>query len=195
MIIDNKVYVPQIGDIILEDSERVGAKIVKYFMRSPTVWHDIFRMIFNKIEYVPYYHVSMIAANGFDTADQALVIEQQSKVKLSIWNPNIKQIIFRKKTQPNLWKLAEISRKDLGQGYDILNCFGKFLTWLTGIKLFARYVEYPKAEICINRVAKWYRDVIGEKFGAETHSELTTQLMYKYLLKDSGYEIVYKIGE
>ena len=188
-------YIPQIGDIILEDSDNTGAKIVKFFMTAPTVWHHLWRKIRSNQEKVKYYHVAMIINNGFNgftgLGDE---IEQQSKVQLADWNPNHKQIIFRKieLIKEDMEDLKQEALSDLGQGYDILNCFGKFLTWLTGIKFFARYMEYPKAEICINRVAHWYKQVLNERFGVVTHSELTTHMIYKYLINCGKYKIVYK---
>jgi len=189
------MYNPQIGDIILEDSNRTAAKIVKFLMTAPTLWHHIWRKIRGTQEKVEYYHVAMMINNGFNSVTgQADTIEQQSKVKLSDWNPNVKQIIFRKTylTKEDKEDLKQEALSDIGRGYDILNIFGKLFSWLTGIKFFARYIEWPKAEICINRVAYWYKVVLGEKFGAKTHSELTTYTLYKYLVNSDNYRIVYK---
>lgn len=187
-------YEPKIGDIILEDSKQTGPKIVKFFMTAPTWYQYIWRVITGKQEKVEYYHVEMMINDGFSGfSGQADIIEQQWKVQLADWNPNTKQIIFRKKDQDwNNRHLKEIALKDIGKKWDVLNAVGKFLTWLTGIPLFARYVEWPSAEICINRVAYWYREAIGEKFGAKTHSELTTHSLYKYLINNDDYEVVYK---
>jgi hypothetical protein len=179
-------YIPQLGDIILEDSNKVGPRIVKFFMTAPTVYHHIYRAITRKQEIVDYYHVAMIL-------NETEEIEQQSKVQISEWKKDHKQIIFRRidLTLEEQQLLKKEALKDIGQGYDVLNCIGKFLTWLTGIKFFARYVEYPKAEICINRVSHWYKNALKEKFGAVTHSELTTQTIYTYLIQDIKYKIVY----
>jgi len=186
-------YIPQIGDIILVDSSRFGAKCVKYFMRSPTIWHDVWRMIIGKLEKVNYYHVAMIINNGYSGfTGHGDIIEQQAKVQLDDWNPNSKQIIFRKinLSLEEQQKLKREALSDLKQGYDILNCFGKFLTWLTGMKFFARFIEWPKAEICINRIAHWYRVTKIDYFGVLYHSELTTHTLYKYL--NNNYKIVYR---
>ncbi len=187
-------YIPQIGDIILSDSDKTGPKIVKFFMTAPTVFQHLWRKIRDTQEKVEYYHASMVINNDFNGQTNLVdIIEQQAKVQLSDWSLNKRQVIFRKKdlTIEEQRVLKEVSLKDLGRGYDVLNCFGKFLTWLTGIKLFARYLEWPKTEICINRVLSWYWK-IGEKFDYQTHSEATTHTWYKKLLANSNYEIVYQ---
>lgn len=190
-------YTPQIGDIILEDSNKTGPKIVKFFMTAPTWYQHLWRKLRETQEHVAYYHVAMILSDGYN-GDTNLVeeIEQQSKVQIADWNPNHRQIIFRKLNlqRADQKDLKQEALLDLGQGYDVLNCIGKFLTWLTGIKFFARYVEWPRAEICINRVAHWYRKAINEKFGVYKHSELTTHMIYKYLVNNEEYVVVYKKG-
>lgn len=186
-----KTYEPQTGDIILEDSNRFGARMVKYFMRSPTLWQDLYRMFKKTLENVEYYHVAMIhqVKDGKITE-----IEQQNKVQIGDWNKDHPQIIFRKKNLPMSKQrmLRWFSECYLGGGYDIVNIFGKLLTWLTGFKFFARYVEWPIDEICVNRVAHWYNMIVREDFGVQEHSELTTHQLYKYLLNNSEYEVVYK---
>jgi len=90
-------------------------------------------------------------------------------------------------------KLKEVALKDVGEGYDWLSCIGKFLTWLTGIILFARYVQLPQKEICINRVAYWLREATEETFGAKTSTELTTHTMYKYIKRHPElFDIIYE---
>lgn len=186
----NNNYVPQVGDVILSDSNRFEAKCVKFLMQSPTIWHQIYRFIFRKLEQVLWYHVAMILNDDTNLIE---IIEQQKFVRLADWNPNNNQIIFRK---INLIKedkedLKQEALSDIGQKYDVLNIFGKLLTWLTGIKWFCRYVEAKNKEICVNRVAKWYWNTTNEKFDVLTHSELTTQTLYKYLLNDPNWQIVY----
>jgi len=187
-------YIPQIGDIILSDSNKTGPKIVKFFMTAPTVFQHLWRKIRGTQEKVKYYHVSMIINNDFNEQTNLVdIIEQQATVKLSDWSLNKRQIIFRKKNLAPQEKqyLKNMALEDIDLGYDVLNCFGKFLTWLTGIKLFARYLEWPKVEICINRVLSWYWE-IEEKFDYQTHSEATTHTWYKKLLANLNYEIVYQ---
>jgi len=188
-------YVPQIGDIILEDSNKTAAKIVKFFMTAPTWYQYLWRAIIRKQDIVNYYHVAMIINNGFSGfTGKTDIIEQQTKVELADWNPKTHQIIFRKRnlTSEQLQTLKTIALEDIGRGYDVLNILGKTLTWLTGIQLFGRYLEWPRAEICINRVAYWYKEVLCVTFGTKTHTELTTHLLYLYLLQSSEYMLVYK---
>lgn len=190
----NDNYIPQVGDVILSDSNRFGAKCVKFFMQSPTIWHQIYRFIFKKLEKVDYYHVAMIlndGKNGF--TNLAEIIEQQKLVRLTDWNPNKKQIIFRKinLTREDKEDLKQESLSDIGQGYDVLNIFGKLITWLTGIKWFCRYIESKNKEICVNRIIKWFWNTTDERFNVLTHSELTTQTLYKYLLNDPNWQIIY----
>lgn len=187
-------YTPQIGDIILEHSNKTGPKTVMFFMTAPTIWHHLYRKIRGTQEKVEYYHVAMILNNGFNGfTGLAEEIEQQAKVQIADWNSDRKQIIFRKieLSREDKQDLKQEALSDIGQGYDVVNCFGKFLTWLTGIKLFARYMEWPKKEICINRVAYWYKQIIKERFGVVAHSELTTFTLYKYLISSTQYKVVY----
>ncbi len=184
-------YTPQVGDIILEDSDRLGAEIVKFFMTAPSIWHYIFRAIRKTQEKVDYYHVAMVYKVEENSTK---IMEQQSKVKISDINLDTKQIIFRRKDLNNIKQLmlTYVAELDIGEGYDVLNVIGKFLTWLTAFPLFARYIEVPELEICVNRVAYWYSVILEEDFGVLYHSELTTQMMYKYLINNSNYEVVYK---
>ena len=179
------------GDWFLIDSEKTGPKIVKFFMTAPTVWQHLWRKIRGTQEKVLYYHVGMFLSQDEIVEQQAKVIRKPSN---KILNSSNRLMIIRLKGLPESVRTAlyNFSLLDEGKGYDVLNCFGKFLTWLTGIPLFARYVEWPKAEICINRVAYWLR-YVGETFGAKKHSELTTHRMYKYIkAHPEKFEIVYE---
>lgn len=168
------------GDIILVGSNKTGPKIVRFFMASPNMFVHFFRFITRKQEYVPFYHVAMVY-------NSKKIIEQQMKVGIKssdkILNTSNNLFIFRYKgaTKGDRELLKSIAEKDIGQKWDVLNAIGKFLTWLTAIPLFARYIEYPKQEICVCRTALWYRKVFNEKFGVKRHSELTTQKMYNYV--------------
>jgi len=187
------------GDIFMIDSNKTGPKIVKFFQTAPTWLHHIWRKLFGKQEEVLYYHVGLF---GRGINEKYYVIEQQAKVKVrdeyytrKLLSSSNRLLIIRRKDIGELGRdrIVAEAMEDIGKGYDILNCFGKFLTWLTGIKLFARYLEWPDQEICINRVAQWYKNAIGEKFGAKTHSELTTHTMYKYIKsRPELWEIVYE---
>lgn len=184
-------YKPQVGDIILEDSNKFGARIVKFFMTAPTFYQHAWRAIFKTQEIVEYYHVAMIYKVEGSIIKE---IEQQNVVKINDFNPTKPQIIFRKKNLSTIKQnvLKIVSELDLDEGYDILNVFGKLLTWLTGFPWFARYIERPEEDICVNRVAYWYKIVCHENFGVLEHSELTTHQLHKYLLNNNEYKVVYK---
>ena len=180
------------GDIFLIDSDKTGPKIVKFFMTAPTMWHHLWRKMRGTQEEVLYYHVGMFST-------QAQIIEQQSKViqrtSNKVLSSKNRVCIIRKKNLGNLQqvRLLEEAFDDLGKGYDVVNCIGKFLTWLTGIKFFARYMETADDEICINRVAQWYKTACDERFGGKTHHELTTHRMYKYVKHHTAkFKIVYE---
>lgn len=169
----------QRGDLFLVDSDKTGAKIVKFFMTAPTWYQHLWRKIRGTQEEVKFYHVGMFI-------DRNTIIEQQSKVieksSSKILSTGDRVCIIRKVgiTAEEKDELIRIAREDLGEGYDVVNCIGKFLTWLTGITLFARYVEIPNQEICVCRGAYWYRRALEILFGAKRHSELTTHKVYKY---------------
>lgn len=170
----------QEGDFFLVDSNKTGPKVVKYFMTAPTIYQHYWRKLRGTQEEVKYYHAGMFIS-------RYQIIEQQGKVVIKdsgkLLNTHNRVLIFRKKgitaiQQRNLHRNALL---DIGRGYDGLNCIGKLLTWLTGIKFFARYIEWPRADVCINRIAYWAKQTLKETFGAKTHSELTTHLVYKYI--------------
>lgn len=179
------------GDIFLIDSKKTGPKIVKFFMTAPTVFHHLWRKIRGTQEVVLYYHVGMFIK-------QDTIAEQQSKVLIrtseKVLNTSDRLFIARRKDLKPFQQryLTEGAIADVGAGYDIVNCIGKFITWLTGIKWFARYMETKKEEICVNRGAKWYKNGIGEKFGVKTHSELTTHMMYKYIKNSDNWAVIYE---
>lgn len=183
----------QPGDFFLVNSNKTGAKIVKGLQTAPTVWQHLWRKYKGTQETVEFYHVGL-----FKNKDE--IIEQQWKVveksSAKLLNTGNEVLILRKKeiSKYHQTELVAYAEKDLGEGYDVLNCFGKLFTWLTGIPYFARYMEMSDRDICINRVAYWYRKAIGSTFGAKTHSELTTHTLYKYVMSHLGDEwvIVYR---
>jgi hypothetical protein len=180
------------GDIFLVDSTRTGAKIVKFFMTAPTWVHHLWRKMRGTQENVLYYHAGMFIMHEQIIEQQGKVVQKSSRKILSTHN---RVFIARVKDieMNDRMKLIEEAWDDLDKGYDVINCFGKFLTWLTGLKFFARYMEYPDQEICINRIAQWYKNGIGMTFGALTHSELTTHAIYKYIKANPEvFEIVYE---
>ncbi len=74
----------------------------------------------------------------------------------------------------------------------VMSCIAKTLTWLSGIKFFARYLHIPNTEICINLVCKWYYNVFGELFGSKTYLESTTWSVYKYVKSHpERFDIIY----
>jgi hypothetical protein len=180
------------GDIFLVDSNKTCPKVVKFFQTAPTWYQHIWRKIRGTQEKVLYYHVGMFA-------DSSNIIEQQSKVVLKsakkLLSTHNEVLIIRKKgiTKAEQIKLFSVALNDLEETYDIVNCFGKFFTWLTGIKFFARYMQLPNQDICINRVCYWYRKALNETFGFKTHSEITTHTLYKYVMSHlDQWTIVYR---
>jgi uncharacterized protein YycO len=182
----------QPGDIFLVDSQKTGAKIVKFFQTAPTWIQHIWRKIRGTQEKVLYYHVGM-----FYNSNQ--IIEQQGKVILRSANKLLSTgnevMIFRKKgiTSEQQKALQSVALNDLDEGYDIVNIFGKLFTWLTGIPYFARYMQLPNQDICVNRGAYWWLKAVNVTFGVKTHSELTTHNMYKYVMAHPDeFEIIYR---
>lgn len=183
----------QPGDFGLVDSNKCCPKTVKYFMRSPNLWVDLWRMMRGTVEKPLYYHALM-----FLSKDE--IIEQQSKVvrksSSKILNTGNNLLVFRPKSGLTLEQktiICEKAIKDLGLGYDILNCFGDFLSWLTCIPFFKTYMELPNVEICINRCAKWYKDALGITFGVKKHTTLTTHSLWKYVIDHPNeFEIIYQ---
>lgn len=180
------------GDIFLVDSNKNGPKIVKFFMTAPTWVVHLWRKLRGTQEVVKYYHVGMFKDKDTIIEQQGKVVEKSSKKLLNTGNM---LCIIRKKSLDGYDRdyVVRVAVKDLGEGYDVLNCIGKFFTWLTGIPLFAQFMQWPKAEICINRLAYWYRKAFKDKFGALTHSELTTHRLYKYVLAHpEEWEIIFE---
>lgn len=192
-------YKAEVGDIIFQDSDKTGAKIVKFLMTAPTVWHHIYRAITGTQEKVNYYHpvvvVDMLESPGYPLGTTA---EQQKGVQLDKLEDDLKYkhlIVFRRKQNYELHKilLQEIVAKEYGQPWGTVNVFGKLLTWLTGIKAFGRYIKRPNEEVSALRIARWYYKVYGETFGEKDYRDNTTQTMVQYCLNNPDkYEIVYK---
>jgi len=172
----------QTGDIFLIDSNKSGARVVKFLMTAPTVWQHFWRKIRGTQEVVKYYHVAMIY-------DPDTLAEQQWKVQLVKIPIPAHFAVFRYKnlTPEIAERLKNEVNKDIGKNWDILNVLGKTLTWLTGIRLFAQFIQWPEQEICVDRVAEWYYRVTGIKFGGFTIEEVTTHSMYKWLLAHPQY--------
>lgn len=179
----------QAGDIFLCDSDRTGAKIVKFFMTAPTIWQHLWRKITKKQQIVRYYHAGMIITD-------ISMIEQQWKVQFGE-TPKIMSrriSIYRKKGLTDLQRqeICDRAVEDLGKGYDIVQILGKTLTWLTGIPYFARWfgIITKEQEICVTRVGEWYFPLC--KFGVKTQGELTTKIMDEYCASHlDEWELVY----
>lgn len=156
------------GDIFVSDSDKIGAKIVKFLMISPTIWHWLFGIR----DEVRFFHPGIVI-------DQYRVIEQQSKVLIRSTERCIfskSHIVLRNKSLTDKQRnfIVTLAKQDLGEGYDILLIFGKLFTWLTGIKVFTRWIQQKEKEICVTRVAKWYYRATGITFGKKTWHEVTT---------------------
>jgi hypothetical protein len=187
-------YKAQCGDIFLCDSDRSGAKVVKFLMTAPTIWHWIYRQIRGTQESVRFYHSGMIISDK-------QMIEQQWKVQYGETQKilNRKIIIYRNKTVSNISQhpfrqmlLYNRATEDLDKTYDILQLIGKTLTWFTGIKLFVRFLGNlsKEQEICVTRIGDWYDGICN--FGIKTKHEMTTKIIDEYCqCHPNEWEIVY----
>ena len=176
------------GDIFLTYNYSVGAKIVMGLMQSPTIYQQIWRYFNKTLEPVYFYHAGMVLS---DTQ----MIEQQGVVKYNPVSKIFKKdyVIFRRKnlSRTEQIRLAVTAELDLGEGYGILECFGKFITWITGIKYFSKWFDMKDRAICVVRVAEWYRDAgVDEDFGKRNPNYITTKLMYSYCKNSDNWETV-----
>jgi len=185
----NRTYIPRCGDVFLNDSNRVGAKIVKFLQEAPTLWQWLWRQIRGTQDVVRYYHAGMII-------DKVDTIEQQWKVQFreteSILSRDI--VIYRNNnlTEEDRVKLYARAIADLAKSYDIPQLIGKTLTWLTGIKWFVRFLGAlsKEEEICVTRVADWYDGICD--FGVQTKHEVTTKVIDEYCFRNpEEWDIVY----
>jgi len=185
-------YEPKFGDIFLSDSNRLGAKIIKFLQEAPTLWHWIYRQIRGTQQTCRYYHAGMVF-------DYEQIIEQQGKVQVvplkKILSRSI--VIYRYKILNDFERRLIRTRatEDIGKGFDIPLIIGKTLTWLTGIRWFATIIGKlsKNEEICISRVAKWYRGICT--FGVKDYNLVTTKILDEYCLNNSSkWEVVYQNG-
>lgn len=171
------------GDILMFDSNKTGPRIVKFFMTAPTFWHYLWRAIRGTQEKVKYYHVAMVYDSGI--GETGLKGEQQWKVKFSDLYPIPESGVFiaryRRMTEDAKTQIMAEIRKDLGKNWDLLNVLGKTMTYFTGIRFFAQYVQWPGQEICVDRVAEWIWRVFRYLFGTHNFEETTTHVMYKWI--------------
>jgi len=193
----------RMGDIFLVDSNVWYAKLVKFLMRSPTIYHYLVGRLYQFVarKHAPlwllrdsfYYHAGMML-------NSTQLIEQQRIVEIDVISSlkNKKYCIVRRiDAKPEqLIRLASFMKADLGKGYDWLLIFGKLLTWLTGVPLFALFMNLPHKEICINRVAKAYYKEFKETWGhlpvwgSLGWSLVTTNDIYYYALSNKSYAIL-----
>jgi len=181
-----KMFKP--GDIYLIDSNKIGAKIVKFLQIAPTVWQYIWRAIRRTNQEVRMYHAGIVV-------DDILTIEQQRVVEYGNVQDDIldrPHIVYRniKMTDTQRENLVKLAEQDLGEGYDVLLCFGKLLTWLTGIKWFTRILQKDEKEICVTRVAYWYYKQMGIKFGKRMWHEVTTDDIDNFCANSKSWEVV-----
>lgn len=183
-------YIPQTGDVFLVNSNKTGAKIVKFLMQSPTVWHQIWRYFRKTLQPVRYYHAGMVLYTS-------KIIEQNWKVELNDFGDLLSKdiIIYRKKDlgDSNITTLKERANEDLGKIYDIPQIIGKTFTWLTGITLFVDLLGAlsKEEEICVTRVSHWYKNICN--FGVKDNSEITTKIIDEYCQNHPNeWEIVYE---
>jgi hypothetical protein len=180
-------YKAKVGDIFLCDSDRTGAKIVKFFMTASTAWQYIWRAINHTQEEVRYYHAGMIL---FDN----VMIEQQSKVQYGDTQKILSRriTIYRKKslTLEQQRLLKERAEAQLGQGYGVEDVIAHTITWLTGIRLFTYVIGAlsRNSDICVNRVARWYNHI--DDFGTNKY-EITTKVMDEYCSFSPDWQVVY----
>jgi len=169
----------QKGDIFLTNNFRTAAKIVMFLMQSPTLWQHIWRKIRGTLEPVRFYHAGMVI-------NETEMIEQQGNVRIRTVDRIFRKdyIIWRKKylTDEQRSLLCFMARQDLGEGYGISECFGKLLSWLTGIKWFAKWFDMKDRAICVVRVAEWYKRAFISTFGVSDPDYLTTKKVDEYCL-------------
>lgn len=183
-------YIPQTGDIFLCDSNRIGARIVKFLMQAPTIWQWIWREIRGTQEPVRFYHAGMVL-------DRERIVEQQAKVQYGEVKKILsrKIVIYRKKNLRGEDQTLLFVRaiNDLGEGYGVLLVFAKLFTWLTGLTLFVNILGAldRKHEICINRVCRWYNHICD--FGSTKYFEDNTKTVDEYCQNHpEEWEIVYQ---
>lgn len=181
-------YIGELGDIALCASTRLSAKIIMFLQKEKTIWHWLYKKLFNlPINKVSYYHAIM-ALNSKE------LIEQQWKIQIGELDKILIRdvIIFRKNNltdkEKNILYINAI--QDLGKTYDVALMVGKTLTFLTGLKWFAEHIQQPDKEFCISAVADWYWQV-DEKFGLEAKELITTDIMEEYCLKSEEWGCVY----
>ena len=182
----------QTGDVYITDNWKTGAKIVQFLSTAPTCWHHLFWFLFNKKKLEASrpagYHYGMVLNPDH-------IIEQQGKVEINDVEKIFKKEVYVYRrlglTEHDKNLLVQVATADLGEGYGILECFGKLIAWITGIKYFAKWLDMKDNAICVCRVGEWYR-VIGENFGVKHPNYLKANLKERYLDLSPMWTQVYK---
>ncbi|RLB06450.1 MAG: hypothetical protein DRG83_00275 [Deltaproteobacteria bacterium] len=178
------------GDIFLNDYDIFAAKVVKFVMKYPTIWHFLFGRLFGwRPDPVVFYHAGIIL-------NKNAVVEQQWKVRIASVQRQIldkPSIVFRntKLTEKERNRIAREALKHIGRKYDWVLILGKLFTWLTGFVWLQRWIQLPRREICCSLVAKVYWDAVGETFGKESWHDVTTDDIDDYCRSKGGWRIVY----
>ncbi len=148
-------------------------------MTAPNWVIHLWRKIRGTQEQVRFYHPGIVSK------DITRVWEQQKYVQLSDAKKvifNRKHIVYRNKKLNDLQRtiVINIAHLDQGQGWGVVHALGRFGTWLTGIKLFARFISMPTREVSAGRVARWYYEAYAETFGENHYRYVTTHTIDKW---------------
>lgn len=182
------------GDIYITDNWSTGAKIVQFLSTCNTCWEHLWLFLFNKDKLNSKrpegYHYGMVL-------DPDTVIEQQGAVEIKDINKIFKKevYIYRKmgltEYDKNILLIEAIG--DLNEGYGILECFGKLLAWLTGIKYFVRWLDMKDRSICVVRIGEWFKGL--DSFGVSHPSYLKANMKEKYLDTNPKWKLIYEQKE
>jgi len=184
------MYNAKCGDIFLCDSDKAGAKMVKFLQQSPTIYQQIWRYFRRTLEPVRYYHAGMILS------DEQMV-EQQWKVQYDKTDKLLTRTIviyrYKKLNEAERFIFKGRAAEDIGKTYDIPQLIGKTFTWLTGLKFFVDILGgwSKEEEICVTRVGDWYEGICD--FGVKYRSEITTKIIDEYCQNHTDeWEVVYQ---
>jgi len=169
------MYYQEEGDIIFQEEGHWRDKISRYVMSSKSLWH----YLVGKRESVSYYHVCVAYGN------EVIIEQKRWGIQIVNWKPGKKQIIFRSINKTN--NVYVECRK-----YDFLNCLGHLLAWITGIQQF-RYLHSKNKQNCV-LMTMWHCVAnCDEVFPlVKCLWEWHTHDLYKYILNNPNYKIVYK---
>lgn len=169
----------QTGDIFLTNDYSTASKVVRFLMTAPTIYHHILWKITGRIERERpnFYHAGMVL-------NEKEIIEQGRVVQIKPIDRIFRKdyVIWRKRKLSNDDKNALIffATGDLGEGYGVLECFGKFLTWITGIKWFCKWFNAKNRAICVVKVCEWFWHSFITDFGVDNANYMTSKIIYDY---------------